>query len=205
MYRNMSGADNNVYEDITQQSVFFLLTGEHRSIPSSITQTDSFSDPKQLWPQKDRGPGVHSALVPIKSLAFVMPTLAPSSVSFTCTVSNGLFLFVYAHPPDDRRGLRHKLTPNGLGSQILAVRLPNTQASLQWVLHRSFRSILCFLHAQMIHGNIGVRGFSTTGKTLSVIQQKQELNHLGNLLTYGQRQVHEFIPILSKRKRKLCF
>ena len=205
MYRNMSGADNNVYEDITQQSVFFLLTGEHRSIPSSITQTDSFSDPKQLWPQKDRGPGVHSALVPIKSLAFVMPTLAPSSVSFTCTVSNGLFLFVYAHPPDDRRGLRHKLTPNGLGSQILAVRLPNPQASLQWVLHRGFRSILCFLHAQMIHGNIGVRGFSTTGKTLSVIQQKQELNHLGNLLTYGQRQVHEFIPILSKRKRKLCF
>lgn len=205
MYRNMSGADNNVYEDITQQSVFFLLTGEHRSIPSSITQTDSFSDPKQLWPQKDRGPGVHSALVPIKSLAFVMPTLAPSSVSFTCTVSNGLFLFVYAHPPDDRRGLRHKLTPNGLGSQILAVRLPNTQASLQWVLHRGFRSILCFLHAQMIHGNIGVRGFSTTGKTLSVIQQKQELNHLGNLLTHGQRQVHEFIPILSKRKRKLCF
>lgn len=144
-------------------------------------------------------------MVPIKSLAFVMPTLAPSSVSFTCTVSNGLFLFVYAHPPDDRRGLRHKLTPNGLGSQILAVRLPNPQASLQWVLHRGFRSILCFLHAQMIHGNIGVRGFSTTGKTLSVIQQKQELNHLGNLLTYGQRQAHEFISILSKRKRKLCF
>ena len=50
MYRNVSGADNNVYEDITWQSVFFLLTGEHGSIPSSITHTDSFSDPKQLWP-----------------------------------------------------------------------------------------------------------------------------------------------------------
>lgn len=205
MYRNVSGSDNNVYEDITWQSVFFLLTGEHGSIPPSITHTDSFSDPKQLWPWKDGGPGVHSALVPIKSLAFVMPTLAPSSVSFTCTVSNGLFLFVCIHPPDNRRGLRHKLTLNGLGSQILALRLPNPRASLKWVPHRGFRSTFCFLHAQMIHGNIGVRGFSTTGKTLSVIQQKQEFNHLGNLPTYGQRQVHEFIPILSERRRKLCF
>ena len=104
--QNVSRADNNVYQDITWQSAFFLLSGKQESVPSSITHTDSFSDPKQLWPWKDRGLGVHSALVPIKSLAFVIPALAPSSVSFTGTFSHGLFLFVYVHPPDNRRGLK---------------------------------------------------------------------------------------------------
>lgn len=202
-YRSVRGADNNVHEEVTQQC-FLSPNRQAWTIPSSIKHSDSFSDPKQLWPWKDGGLGVHSALVPIKSLVFVMPTLAPSSLSFTCTVSNGLFLFVCVHPPDNRRGLRHKLTPNGLGSQILALGIPNPQASLKWVPPRGFRSTLCFLHAQMIHGNIGVRGFSTTGKTLSVLQQRQDLKHLGKLPTNGQRQVHEFIPILSERKRKLC-
>lgn len=47
--------------------------------------------------------------MPMKSLAFVMPVLAPSSVSLIGTFLRALFLFVYVHPPDSRRGLKTKI------------------------------------------------------------------------------------------------
>lgn len=70
-------------------------------------------------------------LMPIKSLAFVMPMLAPSSVFLIGTFSHALFLFVMYILLTTEGAWRQKPNPNGLGKQILAQRPPSPWASLK--------------------------------------------------------------------------
>lgn len=86
-----------------------------------------------------------------KSPAFVMPALAPSSVSVTGTFSHVPVLFVYGHPHDNRRSLKAKVTSKWLGKQTPGWRLSKPWASLKCLSHNDFGAALYIQRTNRLH------------------------------------------------------
>lgn len=116
--------------------------------------------------------------------------LAPSSVSLTGTFSHALFLFVYVHPPDNRRGLKAKNKSKWSGEANASTEVPQSLASLKWDHPTVASDPSCFLYVTMISRILGGLGASR-GTQQNRAKPWPQL--LGNLPMYSQKPGHTCI------------
>lgn len=183
------------------EKCFLSLTGEHGRVSIIHYAYWQFFWSKTAVALKRLGLCFDSVSGPIKSLAFVMPvlapllcpSLAPSHMSFFCLFTYILLTTEWAWRQKTKSKWSREANPS--------IEAPRPWASLQWLSHSGFRSILFpVCRNNWGGGGQGERGvFSTTGKSLTEYGEDMA-QPLGELAIYHQRPAHEFIQTLRERR-----